>query len=341
MFNLRSFVRLVGVALIVAAMWDICGYGQEDKQRIALAEGNTGIAGRYAGDKGIEKDPDVLFVEKFDEKTIEEVFGRWDTASNKEGLSLSKGGVPGSSDGQSLLVTHIGGGEHTGSQLYRRILSDEKTGKGYEQLYARFYVKFDEDCAPMHHFGTNIGGNNPPTRWPMVKAGSRTEGDKSFWTGIEPHGTKWEWDYYTYWQDMRSSPPKGQCWGNDFVNSERVKVQKGKWICVEVMMKMNSPATEYNGEQAFWIDGRLVRGGGQITSHLGKGFPHGKWIHDSWWPEADGEPFEGYRWRSTENLDVNYIWAYVYITKSPAGHVSRICYDNIVVAKKYIGPISQ
>ncbi|NUQ61636.1 MAG: hypothetical protein HUU20_04055 [Pirellulales bacterium] len=34
-----------------------------------LPEGNTGIAARYPGDVGMEKDPDVVFVESFEEST--------------------------------------------------------------------------------------------------------------------------------------------------------------------------------------------------------------------------------------------------------------------------------
>ena len=32
----------------------------------ALPEGGNGIAAKYPGDKGIEKDPSIIFVEKFD-----------------------------------------------------------------------------------------------------------------------------------------------------------------------------------------------------------------------------------------------------------------------------------
>jgi hypothetical protein len=244
-------------------------------------------------------------------------------------------------------MTHVGG-QGTGSHLYRRL------GKGYEQIFARFYVKFDPECAPIHHFGTCIGGNNPATPWPMVSAGQPPAGEKSFWTGIEPFGASWQWDYYTYWCEMRGSPPRGQTWGNTFVHDKSLKIDRGKWICVEVMVKMNDVG-ESNGEMALWLDGKAI-------SHLGKGFPKGKWVFDKFVPNqggesvrwnqskgdrenfrtaAGGEPFEGFRWRTAKELNVNFVWAYLYITKSPAGHVSKVWFDNIVVATSYVGPIGK
>ncbi|MBI4605690.1 MAG: hypothetical protein HY721_27300 [Planctomycetes bacterium] len=62
----------------------------------------------------------------------------------------------------------------------------------------RYYVKFAPDCGEIHHFGTCLGGNHPATPNPVVSAGNRTDGAKSFWSGIEPYGERWVWDYYTY-----------------------------------------------------------------------------------------------------------------------------------------------
>ncbi len=306
-----------------------------------------GIAAKYPGDAGLEKDPKVLFVEDFEEPTFAAVKQRWETVSQPETMSLVADSPAGASGKSALLLTHIGG-QGTGGHLYRRLKP------GQERVYARFYVKFDPNCVPIHHFGTCVGGNNPSTPWPSVKAGQPTEGDKSFWTGIEPFGESWRWDFYTYWHEMRGSPPRGQTWGNSFIRDPEIKVVRGRWTCVEVMVKMNDVG-ESNGEMALWLDGKPV-------SHLGKGFPKGKWTYDKFLPgqggdsvrwnhakggpehfnTADGgEPFGGFRWRTSAQLDVNYVWAYVYITKSPAGHVSKVWFDQIVVATEYIGPIQK
>jgi hypothetical protein len=40
-------------------------------------------------------------------------------------------------------------------------------------------------------------------------------------------------------------------------------------------------------------------------------------------------------------LNLNYLWLLLYITDAPAGHVSKVWFDDIVVAREYIGPISR
>jgi hypothetical protein len=228
-------------------------------------------------------------------------------------------------------MAHVGG-KSTGAHLYRRL------PPGYDRLYVRFYVKFDPNCLPIHHF-VHVGGYNPPTPWPQGGAGIRAEGNERFTTGVEPYGKHWRWDFYSYWMAMRSSPD-GQSWGHDFIDDPALSAERGRWICVELMMKMNEPVTQSNGEQALWIDGRPRIRDGQTVSHLGQGFPRGKWVWDSFHPDPQGEPFEGLRWRTTEDLKLNFLWLLLYITQSGPGHISKVWFDDIVVARQYIGPIN-
>jgi hypothetical protein len=305
----------------------------------------TGIAALYPCEQGIERDRRVVFAENFEEQCMDALKQRWQSVNSPEIMAFSKD-VPMDSGGkQSLLLTHTGG-KGNGGHLYRNLTP------GRDKLHARFYVKFDPDCAPIHHFGTNIGGYNPPTPWPQGGAGLRPSGKKTFTIGVEPFGANWVWDYYTYWCEMRGSPPKGQTWGNSFIRDPQLKVARGRWICIEFMVKMNDPE-DSNGELALWIDGKSV-------SHLGKGFPIGKWVFDKFMPGEGGDavrwndtkgapervvvpdggqPFEGFRWRMVRELSLNYLWVYLYITRAPAGHVSRVWFDDIVVATEYIGPI--
>jgi hypothetical protein len=306
-----------------------------------------GIAARYPGDAGIERDSNVVFVENFESESIDALCKRWDTAGDRPGMSFSDDVPAGSGGKHSLIMNRTKG---PGAQLFRR-LKNKSGGWGYEQLFARYYVKFDPECREIHHFGPCLGGNNPATPWPMVKAGQPTDGAKSFWSGIEPFGASWRWDFYTYWCEMRGSPPRGQTWGNSFIHDRKLSVEKGRWICIEQMIKMNDP-DDTNGEQALWIDGQLV-------SYLGKGFPKGLWTYDKftvgkggagirWSKEKNGPerfnvpeggaPFEGFRWRTTKELNVNYVWLYIY-TQKPEGHRMKVWYDDVVVATSYIGPI--
>jgi len=290
-----------------------------------------GLASKYVGDKGIREDPAVVFAEDFEADRLETVCSRWESVQNRQIMSLSADVSAASGGTRSLLMTHVGGAS-TGGHLYRRLLP------GYEKLHVRFYVKFDPACYPIHHF-VHVGGYNPPTAWPQGGAGIRPQGAERFTTGVEPYGNQWRWDFYSYWMGMRSSPD-GASWGHDFINDPLLAVERGRWICVELMMKMNEPVAESNGEQALWIDGRPWTKDGQVVSHLGRGFPRGRWVWDSFLPDPNGAPFEGFRWRTTGELNLNFLWLLLYVTKAPAGYVSRVWFDDIVVAQDYIGPIS-
>jgi hypothetical protein len=318
----------------------------------ALAADSTtfpseGIASRYPGDTGIDRDPKVVFVENFEHPTLDALWQRWETIGDKPGQSFTPDVPNGSPGKQSLLMDRQTG---PGAQLYRRLKNPDGTW-GYDRLFARYYVKFAPDCAEIHHFGPCLGGNLPATPWPSVKAGQPTDGAKSFWSGIEPYGKSWTWDYYTYWCEMRGSPPRGQTWGNSFIRDPNLKVARGEWICVEQMIQLNQPS-QSDGEQALWINGKLV-------SHLGKSFPKGLWTYDKFSPGKSGEgvrwdaakagperfpvpeggaPFEGFRWRTIPELKVNYVWLYIY-TEKPAGHRIRVNFDHVVLATDYIGPL--
>jgi hypothetical protein len=126
--------------------------GQWDKSEAIIQKG---LASKYKGDKGIEKDPDVIFAENFEADSLDAVKSRWETAKDIEIMLLSPDVPPGSAGRHSLLMSHIGG-KGTGGHLYRRLLP------GCDQLYVRFCVKFDPDCSPIHHF-VHVGGYNPPT----------------------------------------------------------------------------------------------------------------------------------------------------------------------------------
>lgn len=311
-----------------------------------LPEESNGIAARFPGDKNIEDDADVVFVERFDASTVDKLSRSWESIKGKSALSLSSEVPANTADSQSLLIRHVGG-QGDGAHLYRHFKN------GYDKLHYRFYVRFSPDCEPIHHF-FHVGGYSPPTAWPQGGAGERPNGGERFTTGVEPFGRTWRWDYYSYWQEMRGSPPRGQFWGNSFIQGDAPEVRRGEWTCVELMMKVNDLGKS-NGEMALWIDGKLV-------SHIGEGFPRGKWVYDKFIPgsggdsirwnektskpeqirfKAGGEPFEGFRWRSNEKLDLNFLWLLCYITKAEPGSVSRIWIDNVVVAKKYIGPVQK
>jgi len=83
----------------------------------------------------------------------------------------------------------------------------------------------------------------------------------------------------------------------------------------------------------------------------------GTWIYDKFKPFATergitwdypqnkgvtfegGKPFAGFAWRSVPELNINAIWLYRYMSQPEQG-TSKVWWDHLVVAKKYIGPLA-
>lgn len=323
-----------------------------------IPEADMGIAARYPGDVGIENDPDVIFVESF-EGSVDDICSHWEAVAGKPIMSGSNDVVPGSGGTQSLLLTRVVGGTEgymDGGSLYRR-LSAGKKSYGYDQVFFRFYMKFNQGHAPIHHYGSGLLGFRPPTPWAQGGAGVRPMADARWSTQVEP-GNFDTWNFYSYWQGMGGSPPRGQTWGNSFESGVPARpVHTERWICLEVMVRMNDVG-DTNGEQAYWLDGKLSRNtDGKVTSYLGKGFPSaGTWVYDKFkpyvteqgvaWDYVQGKgvalegtrPFPGFVWRNTPELNINAIWLYRYMSRPETG-VSKVWWDHVVVAKRYIGPM--
>jgi len=235
----------------------------------------------------------------------------------------------GSKAAKSIKMTSIGG-KNEGGHLYKRFQ------KGFDgTVYIRYYVKYPlVSKGYIHHESVWLGGYNPATTYPNPRAGFCGLGDKRISVAYEPIHEP-NMDTYLYWGDSKST--KGdKCYGNDMVNGSPTARQLpwDKWMCVELMIKLNNPVSAYNGELKIWQDGVLV-------GHWGPGFPNGYWDVDSWINKPSAPAFEGFRWRTNEKLNINYLWIEYYDDESPAGEMHYIKYANLVMARKYIGPIKQ
>lgn len=281
------------------------------------------LAARYPGDVGIEGHPDVLFVERFEEATLSAVFSRWTDVRNAPMMSLSDDVPAGSPGARSLDIAWIGGGVSDGGHLFKRLAP----GVG-GTLYVRYYIKYPATGAYLHT-GIWMGGFNPPLSWPNPQAGTKPVGNDRFIAGAEQNSHTAGFEHYDYWMDMRLSAD-GRFWGNFLLNDPTVQATRGRWTCVEQMVKLNDPVSSSNGEHALWLEGVKV-------SHLGLGFPRGTWAAGIFTQTPTGGPFEGFRWRSDASLELNWIWLQNYSPDDPAGLSSTIMYDHVVVATSYIG----
>ncbi len=178
-----------------------------------------------------------------------------------------------------------------------------------------------------------------------VRLEARTE------TNLTDYGFRNDrWDFYNYWMGMHHNSSSPQYYGNSFLGDYDLQYERQEWTCVEVMVKMNNPVSASNGELKVWIDGVLI-------GHYYEGNPTGKWLHGTFLPETssgyawnnetwsysmsqiDLAPFEGFRWRQDDRLMMNMVSLSYYVTQDTQGN-ARVWYDNVVVAKEYIGPIS-
>ena len=300
----------------------------------------AGLADKYPADEGIENDPDVLFVENFEAGTVAEICKRWNSFKNKDGkvMALSDDVPTASAGSRSLQMTGTLG-ENSGGDLYTQF-------PGQDKAFLRFYTKFAADHGYEHHF-VDFGGYNPPSPWPMGGAGTRPKGDDRIHVFIDPIGRYGRypppgiWSLYTYWPEMKISAD-GNYWGNCLCPAEPAIVPRDKWICVELMVKMNSAPDKADGELTLWIDGEQV-------AHFVKGVKRGHWSGMGFdLVEEGGEPFEGLRLRTDNALKINHVWLEHYVDEGAQeqnrvenhNRINRVWFDNVVVARKYIGPIA-
>lgn len=274
--------------------------------RKELRAGN-GLANAFAGDRDIVKHASVIFADQFDDGTLGET---WDETRNTKGKVLSL--VDGGADGRRCLKVTAELGSNTGGGM-------TKWFKSAPSVFIRFYTRFDPACDYVHHFCTlrANAGLTGGDRWSgFGKAGLKPDPKGRFSTALEPWGN-WgrfkppgKWNFYSYWHEMKPAPD-GKYWGNSFRPEPQPAIQKGKWICCEFMLKHNTPGKP-DGEQAFWIDGKLL-------SH-----------------------WKGINWRTSPKLKANAFTLEAYVTNRWTKQKTNIVYfDNLVIAREYIGPLGE
>lgn len=301
----------------------------------SLPEGH-GLSARYPRDRGVRNDSAVLLFEDFETGSIDDLATRWESVSNKDGAVLAfDEGVPAA--GQRGLRLTATPGQNEGGHLYTRL------GREVDRLFLRFYVRFPEPAGYVHHF-VSLGGYRPSTPWPQGGAGERPRGDDRVTVGIEPTGRNGDvpppgdWNFYAYWHEMKVSA-RNRYWGNSMTPAERLPVPSGPWQCVEVMMGLNTPGRR-DGRLALWLDGRLV-------ADFHEGVRRGPWTGMGFVLDETGEPFEGFDFRTTDELKLNFVNLLLYLTESNqrrnrAANPERptvVVFDQVVAATEYIGPI--
>jgi len=308
-FDVRAVLCSALLSLLPAAL------GADSSRRTNVAANSDlpsgpGLAAAFPADAGLNTNANVIFADDFESGNLG---AKWDETGNKNGNVLQFAVPdPAAGIGKRCLRVEAHLGKDTGGGL-------TKWFEPADTIFIRFYTRFDSTCDYVHHFVTLRAnkGLRGADKWSgFGGAGLKPEGSERFSTAIEPWGNwgRWtppgRWNFYSYWHEMDKSPD-GKYWGNSFAVTNAPLIPRDRWICVEFMLKHNTP-NHPDGEHAFWIDGAL----------------QGHW--------------QGINWRKTEQLKANALTLESYITdrwtKNPT---NVVFFDNVVIARRYIGPVGK
>ena len=323
-----------GLILLGASLW-LAACSDMNKPSGGL------LADRYPCDQGIGSDPDVVWHEDFEAGSVAAITARYDDYKNPGSMALVADKPSQSCGAASMRLTSGGSTASTddATDLYKKLL--KPNGSGYDELYVRWYVKY-QTGAPWHHTGLWFGGYNPPSNWPNPQAGTKPVGNDRVSFAIEPvwgASPTLRFDFYDYWMGMHTcSSCGGAYWGNALVSQDAFTVDEDLWDCFEVHAKLNTDlASAAGAELEVWKNDVLV----QRFPETGA---NGYWVQDHYCPAgADGSqcnysptvpgPLD-IQFRSSPALQLNHIWLQNYITDASAGNV---WFDDVVVAKTRIG----
>ena len=295
-------------------------FATEPQEKTRLPEG-YGLAAQYPGDEGISADKAVPFSENFEEfkgeRFTRDEMGEWDQFYHDLLITRDKENVH--SGSQALMIIHNEAPRTHGAV---------KEVSGYDTLFVRFYMKFHPEFPATHHAGMYLRGGQKGAL-PDNPTGTKPSGTNHFMVTLDHlfpgHGaspgendTPPGWIYnYCYHMDQKGIygdillPTGNQhgshSLGEEFISRPNKNPERSRWYCYELMVICNTPG-RHNGRVAIWLDGEL------LTEQPNLCF------------------------RTAESLKVRFVTLSSYTSRKADNNI--MWYDDIVVAKKYIGPMA-
>ena len=268
---------------------------------------SDGIAKKYPLDKNISVDKNVYFATSFENTNWQD---GW-----KGGGQM--GQVITSDDANKF-------SQFLGRAISSTIPKGKTTGLNYhlkfkdlgvpepEEAYFRYYIRLADNWDQ-----TVTGGKLPGFAGTYNRAGwgSRKPNGENGWSArgrflktihsnnkrINPIGS------YVYHVDQYGYYGSAWTWSK----GEGGLLENNRWYCIEQFVKLNEP-NKKNGELRAWVDGRLV-------------FKQ-----------------KGLRFRLSNKLKIEEVWFNVYHGGTASSPRDQTVYiDNLVVSKKYIGPVKK
>jgi len=263
----------------------------------------AGLASQYPEDAEIGEDPDVLVFTPFASPQWRKQWsGGERTTVSLVGEDRSRHFEPLQGDALRLKVAE---GGHYGASLahaFRRYGHEEP-----EEIYFRYYLRFGDDWNPRRGGKLpGIGGTYGRAGW-----GGRPSDGRNGWSarglfdgqqdGKTPIG------FYCYHADMRGRYGSHWVWQRKGLG----QLANNRWYCIEQHARMNTPQ-QNDGVLRAWVDGELA------------------------FEKTD------LRMRDVPELKIESIWINLYHGGSWSADTDDHLYiDNVVIARKYIGPMEE
>ena len=319
----KMLVSLVAVT-VVLGVGLLNLEAEEDAPVSSAASGH--LAEKYPNDVGIAGDEDVIFADDFESWTASKPpAGKWLNVSEggTRRVSIIPGQVTPNGPGKHLLELACWQEEEKSASagLSMRMGNYENAnqglGPGYDEVYVRYYQRFDKNYTPgVSNHGSLLGGRDltrPNSRW-VGMADTRDVAAQGYYSAcLQPYGGRgrrpFHWGFYSYHCD------KPGRWGDYFEPVKMARIQVGRWYCLEWHLKLNSvEPLKADAVEELWVDGELsIR-------------------------KAD------LRYRKVPQLKITFFSLGTYYhpglpEKYTAQNPIKLYYDNLVIARRPIGPV--
>lgn len=269
----------------------------------------VGLASSYPGDRGIDSDPDVIFSDGFERSDWRSSWSNFDRQGSAEPVDSDPHNAFRSLQGKALKVT-VEKGKRQGLNMHMRFA--RQPGGEPEEAYFRYYLRFGESWDP-----TKSGGKMPGLSGTYGKGGwgNRPADGTNGWS---TRGAFFEVSADSRFSEFRTigsyvyhvdaATDYGSNWGWNLGSTGML--EKNRWYAIEQQVQLNSP-DKANGVLRAWVDGRLVFERTEL------------------------------RFRSQDSLKIESVWMNVYHGGIVDAHKDLSLFiDNVVVARKYIGPMA-
>jgi YVTN family beta-propeller protein len=257
-------------------------------------------------ERGLAGRDDVLLICDFE--SDQQWWRAWGARREPVNTKLVQGEQALGGVGRSLQVT-VPRGEHTGTSFAFKFR--ERRGSEPEEIYFRYYLKFDADWKHATSGGKlpGISGTYGRAGW-----GGRPVNGRDGWSARGLYETRSGGDstaigFYCYHADMRGR------YGDNWRFEPRLA--HGRWYCIEQYCRLNTPGRDggrgqNDGILRGWIDGKLA------------------------FEKTD------IRFRDAEALKIEEVWCNVYhggATPVPEEDI-HLYLDNLVIARQPIAPLA-